>query len=99
MNSAIEKIEMFDEIDSTNLYALRTIKEDINRLIVANNQTNGQGRFGKKYYSYHNCGLYFTLDINKNRIDEKKVMMKKKKYVILERFNNFNCKLENLQIS
>ncbi len=52
----------FDEIDSTNLYFARLIKNGgvLPGAIYANKQTNGQGRTGKSFFSPQDTGLYVT---------------------------------------
>ena len=56
------KMEFFDVIDSTSLYLARKIKERsfVPELVIADRQTNGQGRVGKKFYSPAATGLYLT---------------------------------------
>lgn len=56
------EFESFDVIDSTSLYLARLIKEGKAppRLVIASEQTNGQGRLGKSFYSPKNSGLYLT---------------------------------------
>ena len=49
--------------DSTNSDAKRISGEN-NLLIVAENQAAGKGRYGRRFYSESNGGLYFTLKIN-----------------------------------
>jgi BirA family biotin operon repressor/biotin-[acetyl-CoA-carboxylase] ligase len=62
--------EYFDVIDSTSLYLSRCIKQAKNppRLVIASEQTNGQGRIGKKFFSPPNTGLYLTFCFGENQI-------------------------------
>jgi len=55
-------VQFFDCIDSTSLYLKRCIlqKETVPALVIAKEQTNGQGRVGKEFYSPPNTGLYMT---------------------------------------
>ncbi len=58
----------FDSIDSTSLYLKRLIQEGKNPadLVLADEQTNGQGRVGKSFYSPRKSGLYLTFCISKD---------------------------------
>lgn len=55
-------VERFDVIDSTSLYVKRCISSGqvVPALVLANAQTNGQGRVGKSFYSPADTGLYLT---------------------------------------
>lgn len=60
-------IKKFQSLNSTNLYA----KENINNLnhfdvILAEIQTNGMGRMGKKWLSTENNNLYFSIILKNN---------------------------------
>jgi len=48
---SIDRIQIFDEIDSTNSEALRQIQSGNtqNRVVVANSQTAGRGRRGRQW--------------------------------------------------
>ena len=47
-----KKLYYFDSIDSTNLYARSLInKAPEGTVVLADQQTEGKGRFGKKWYS------------------------------------------------
>ncbi len=61
-------VEYFDEIDSTSLYLICKIKEKkpVPGLVIADMQTNGQGRVGKSFYSPASTGLYLTFCFSKN---------------------------------
>ena len=57
---------VFDSIDSTNTYASNNsekITVDKPLLVVANKQTNGRGRMGRKFFSPPGTGLYMTIGI------------------------------------
>jgi len=60
---SISKVQIFDEIDSTNSESLRQIQSGAteNRLVVASSQTAGRGRRGRQWLSPKNAGLYFSL--------------------------------------
>ena len=60
---SIDKIQIFDEIDSTNSEALRQIQSGNtqNRVVVASSQTAGRGRRGRHWVSLKNEGIYLSL--------------------------------------
>ncbi|BCM93923.1 bifunctional ligase/repressor BirA [Abditibacteriota bacterium] len=51
----------FDEIDSTNTYAMNWTDAPDGALIVADSQTQGRGRLGRHWTSPPDVGLYFSL--------------------------------------
>ncbi len=53
------KILPFDEIDSTNTYALEHGEDGM--VIVADRQTAGRGRLGRSWHSAPGLGLWFTV--------------------------------------
>lgn len=59
------RILRFSEIPSTQLYIRDQIKAGITPpdLVIADSQSNGQGRQGKSFYSPKNTGLYFSFCI------------------------------------
>ncbi len=60
---SIERIQVFDEIDSTNSEALRQLQagKTENRVVVAASQTAGRGRRGRQWLSPQHAGLYLSL--------------------------------------
>lgn len=65
--------QIFDTIDSTNIYAKKIVKKlTKNTIIISNSQTNGQGKFGKSFFSPANTGIYMTI-VLKDNIDTTKV--------------------------
>ena len=60
---SIDRIQIFDEIDSTNSESLRQIESGNteNRVVVANSQTAGRGRRGRQWLSPKNAGIYLSL--------------------------------------
>ncbi|MBD5137107.1 MAG: biotin--[acetyl-CoA-carboxylase] ligase [Lachnospiraceae bacterium] len=56
-------IIIYDSVDSTNNMLKRMFIDGIpnNTLIIADEQTNGKGRFGRSFYSPAKTGLYFSL--------------------------------------
>ena len=65
--------QVFDTIDSTNIYAKKIVKNlTKNTIIVSNSQTNGQGKFGKSFFSPANTGIYMTI-VLKDNIETTKV--------------------------
>lgn len=61
------RLEYFDTIDSTNRYAkeLAINGELSKKIVIANEQTAGRGRYGKTFESPENTGLYFSLILKK----------------------------------
>lgn len=55
-------ITVMDEIDSTNKYlkALAINGAKTGRVIIADRQTNGHGRYNRKFYSPEGCGIYLS---------------------------------------
>lgn len=62
----IEKISIFDTIDSTNLYCKRdeVINSPAPYLIISKTQTNGRGRKDRTFYSPKDSGIYFSLVVD-----------------------------------
>ena len=60
---SIGKVQIFDEIDSTNSESLRQIQSGNieNRVVVASSQTAGRGRRGRQWLSPKNAGIYLSL--------------------------------------
>lgn len=60
---SLDRIQIFDEIDSTNSESIRQIRSGNteNRLIVASSQTAGRGRRGRQWLSPKNAGIYLSL--------------------------------------
>ncbi len=69
------KILRFNKVKSTNDIAIKYIKKKITKptLITAQKQTNGRGRFGKKWVSKKG-NLFFSIffEINKKKMNFKK---------------------------
>lgn len=59
----IDRVQVFEEIDSTNSESLRQIQSGNteNRLVVASSQSAGKGRRGRQWLSPKNGGIYFSL--------------------------------------
>lgn len=59
----IDRIQLFDEIDSTNSEALRELRAGSteNRVVIADSQTSGRGRRGREWHSPKNSGIYLSL--------------------------------------
>ena len=56
------KIEYYDTLPSTNSFLkTRAKEEDEGLVVVANSQTEGHGRFGRKFYSPENSGIYMSI--------------------------------------
>lgn len=67
---SIDKVHIFDSIDSTNSELLRRLedagdffdkKKYDKMLVAAKSQSAGRGRVGRKFYSPANTGIYFSL--------------------------------------
>mgnify|MGYP003310222851 CR=1 FL=1 len=67
-NNISKKVEIFDEIDSTNNYLknLAKDKSQNNIVVVANYQTNGRGRLGRTFISDKSNGIYMSLLVRPN---------------------------------
>lgn len=65
-------VEVFDTINSTNLYAKNLIKNGKKDefLVVAREQNGGRGRFDRKFYSPKDCGIYFSLVVHPASMQE-----------------------------
>jgi BirA family biotin operon repressor/biotin-[acetyl-CoA-carboxylase] ligase len=61
----VKKIYYFEEIGSTNDFALHLLSEDEGcedgTLVIADAQTSGRGRFDRKWFTHPNSSLAFTL--------------------------------------
>jgi len=57
----LSKIDIYESITSTNDIAKINITN--NRLVIANHQTSGRGRFGRSFYSPNKSGVYMTLTL------------------------------------
>lgn len=67
-NNISKKVEIFDEIDSTNNYLKKLAKDKFqnNILVIANYQTNGRGRLGRTFISDKSSGIYMSLLVRPN---------------------------------
>ena len=64
------QIKKFDEIDSTNSYALQNAPTLENFAVIsASTQTSGRGRKGRKWLSPPGDNLYFTILIKDSKIE------------------------------
>lgn len=73
---ALLKIETFEEIGSTNTYAKEQAAVDPSAaLYVANAQTAGRGRFGRRFYSPKETGVYFSLSMPWNQSLEEVMLL------------------------
>ncbi|KGO31941.1 biotin--[acetyl-CoA-carboxylase] ligase [Oenococcus alcoholitolerans] len=59
------RLFIFPTIDSTNIFAKREISEHNDRIVIviADRQTEGHGRFQRKFYSPAKSGLYLSIAI------------------------------------
>lgn len=61
----VNDIEVLDEVNSTQIYAKNIINQNLNlrqnKIIFAEEQTNGYGRRGRVFFSPASTGLYFSL--------------------------------------
>ena len=66
------KIYYFDVIDSTNIQAVKLIKQggEHGALVIAEEQTEGRGRHGRLWFSEKNKNLLFSLIIRQNENDK-----------------------------
>lgn len=70
-------LELFETIDSTNLYLK---KKDIDTtpeftVIIAKSQTAGRGRFERKFHSPENTGIYMSILLKPDLSPEKAVLI------------------------
>ncbi len=65
-----ESIIVLDTVDSTNLYCreLAASKPRNKTLVIADTQTMGRGRMGRKFFSPQSTGIYMSLLLNCNMI-------------------------------
>lgn len=65
-----KNVVYFETIDSTSLYLKRLISLGATPpdLVIAQEQTNGQGRVGKSFYSPSSTGLYLTFSYPSSQI-------------------------------
>ena len=63
------KINYIEFIDSTNQYAWKLIKKNIEipSIIITKNQTNGRGQRDNQWFSSINKSLTFSIIINQNK--------------------------------
>lgn len=63
-----KKIEYFQEIESTHTYAktIATIKNNNGKIIIAENQTKGQGTKGAKWHTGKEKNIAITIILNTN---------------------------------
>ncbi len=63
----------FEKIDSTNLYCKDKIKSGtpFEGVVIAAEQSRGQGRIGKSFYSPKESGLYLTFCLKADRFSQK----------------------------
>lgn len=71
------KIELYQEISSTNDWAKKHVRENPEDeiLLVSKKQTKGRGRLGRSFYSKLDHGLYFSLAIHPKNIDPKELTL------------------------
>lgn len=61
-NYTDKSIILLDEVDSTNNYLKQKADELLpNTCVIANKQTQGKGRMGKKFFSPQEAGLYLSI--------------------------------------
>ncbi len=56
-------IIVLNSVDSTNDYAKQLAKSEFENgtIVISDNQTGGKGRMGRKFFSPHNFGLYYSV--------------------------------------
>lgn len=55
-------ISLFDEVSSTNALLKKQVKTaNEGRIIIADSQTDGRGRFERKFFSPKGCGIYMSI--------------------------------------
>lgn len=70
-------LEIFDEIDSTNIYLKDRAKkgERIGTVVISDHQTLGHGRFDRKFHSPKKCGIYMSILLKPDLPAEQGVML------------------------
>ncbi len=65
-----EKIIYLQEVDSTNIFAANLCRSGgkLPSAVVAESQTAGSGRMGRKFFSPHNDGIYMTYILNTENV-------------------------------
>lgn len=66
-----DKIIFLEEVTSTNIYAANLCRnsEELPFAVVADFQTEGSGRMGRKFYSPKGHGIYMTYILNTKKIE------------------------------
>ncbi len=70
-------ITVLEKIDSTNSYLKELAKqgESEGRVIIANSQTGGRGRYDRRFYSPENTGIYMSILLKPTLLAEKSVLI------------------------
>lgn len=70
---ASQKIYFYNEVTSTQDIAYKKAKEggQVGTVVVAESQTQGRGRFGRKWHSPRRGGLYLSVILNPDLSDKK----------------------------
>ncbi|HQC54308.1 MAG TPA: biotin--[acetyl-CoA-carboxylase] ligase [Clostridia bacterium] len=76
IHHSIDEVFVFDTIDSTNTEAKKVFQagNNINALFISNEQTAGRGRQGKSFYSPADTGLYMTLLLQEQTINQTNIV-------------------------
>lgn len=66
-----EKIIYLEEVDSTNIFAANLCSSGgkLPSAVVAESQTTGSGRMGRKFFSPRNDGIYMTYILNTENVE------------------------------
>ncbi|MBL7995905.1 biotin--[acetyl-CoA-carboxylase] ligase [bacterium] len=70
------KIIQLDEVDSTNEYAKKLVLQEDNQykyIVIADHQTSGKGRLGRRWESRRGMGLWMSLILKPGEQQEKMV--------------------------
>jgi len=72
-NSISDKILVYDSLDSTNEYAKKLARSEAGHgtIVIAESQTSGKGRHGRKFFSPPGHGIYMSMILHprKHRLD------------------------------
>lgn len=70
-------LEIFDEIDSTNIYLKDRAKkgEKIGTIAISDSQNRGHGRFDRKFHSPKNCGIYMSILLKPDLVANQSVLI------------------------
>lgn len=88
-------INVLEEIDSTNKYLKRAVNDETieGATVIALSQTEGRGRFERKFYSSEDSGIYMSVFLRPNvSIDEMPLITAAAAVSVCEALEAYGCK-------